>query len=776
MSLDGQAWLRVVRSEVAHGQLKSIDVETARRSHGVLDVLSAADLDTVPVIPGRPGLGPPSLAPYRQPVLAMDRVRYVGEPVAVVIAEDPYLAEDAADLVRVDIDPLVVATDISQHGSGTVWQGESGDTLFQLRGRCGDVEAAFERADVIVSAEMTVPRQTGLPLECRGLVAQWLDGGRCLHLWGPTKLIAFTRITLADLFGIDRDNVVCHPVDVGGMFGVRGEFYPEDFLVPWAARMVSRPVKWVEDRREHLVAINHAREQRHRIELAVSSKGKLLALRDNVSMDVGAYVRPVGNLLASLCLRTLPGPYGWAAVDLRCVGVATNKTPVGTMRGPAIAETTFAREHAIDLAAHRLGLDPVEMRMRNLLTHDNLPHRFNLGPDIGVLEYDGEDYAALFAQFLERADHRSVLDQIDTRRAAGEKVGVGVACFVEGTGSGVAESVTMQLTVEGRFRVAALAVEVGQGLTDMVAAAAARALGVDAAMVEVSVGDSATHDDGVGTFSSRSTIFLTGAVQDGARRILEIGAKHAAAILDVAAERLTATREGLEANGVLLHWKDLAPITVRGTFRQLAPTHGFGSHMAVASVNPSTWEPRVEQLIVGYDGGDIQDRPAAQGQLIGAAVQGLGGTLFETIQYDADGQPLTTSLIDYVIPTSHEIGVVSSHFLSPPDRSAGAVIRGVGEAGVAGVAGAVVNAVATAVDAPEGALTTLPLTPSVLAESNNRPKTREEPLAVEARAHPDAIPQPTRRHSGYRWLGAISVAGLAVVLWAARRARATRAP
>lgn len=800
VSREGQLWAGVVRSPVGHGDLIDVGVNAARRLPGVHLVLTAADLRPLPLVPGPPRLstrskvlhglaskvpGPVAarvprlrrqpfgraLEAFRQPVLSAGRVRYAGEPVALVVAEDPYVVEDAVDLVDVEISPLPAATVADAPDPPPLWEQTEGNELYRLRADFGDVDACFAAADHVVTAELRVPRQTGLPMECRGLVAEWHDGGRTLHLWGPTKVVSFTRAMLAELFRLHPDQIIVHGVDVGGMFGVRGEFYPEDFLVPWAARLTGRPVKWIEDRREHLQATNHSREQQHRMALALRDDGTLLALRDEVTVDLGAYIRPVGNLIGALTLRALPGPYRWQAMAARCRGIATNKTPVGPMRGPGETEATFARERMIDIAASRLGIDPVELRRRNLLSAGDGSWSMDLGRDLGRLEYDAEDYRELFDDFLERADYGRRREEVAARQRRGEDVGLGAACYVAASGSGGSETVTMDLTTEGRFRVATTAAEVGQGLTDMLAGVTAQALGVNPDALDVSVGDSSAHAGGVGTFSSRSTVYLSGAVVDGADKLLAIARRRAAEALGTRAGRsLTPTPEGLTVGGELLPWKELAPITVQGRYKPRYVgwhiAHGFGVQLAVTRIDPETFEPRVEDLVVGYDCGDVADLPAVRGQLVGGAVQGLGGALFEALRYTEDGQPASSTLVDYGVPTFGEVERVTAHVLSPRDRSPGTVKRGVGEAGIMGAAAAITNAAAAALGRSGEALTDLPLTPDLLMSARSGPPAATMP----GQAPPAAAPARSRLALAVGTL----VAGVAVgwTLW--RRARRSK--
>ena len=748
----GQLWLGVVRSPVASGRLAAVETGPAARLPGVHAVLTARDCLPVPAIPIRVH-GRPGLERFLQPVLAEDEVRYVGEPVAVVVADDPYVAEDAVELVDVEV----------EHAEPFLG-GRSAPpelVMYEAHGEQGPLEAAFERAAVVVEADLSVGRQTGLPIETRGLVAEWR--GPELHLWGPTKFLYFTRTTLSAMLEVDLAAVHCHPVDVGGMFGVRGEFYPEDFLVPWAARLVGRPVKWIEDRREHLMATNHSREQTHRCAVAVARDGTLLALRDDAVVDMGAYVRPIGARMVDLAAHTMPGPYRWEAYSVRAAGVATNKTPVGTMRGPGTFETTFVRERLLDMAAARLGLDPLELRRRNLLRADELPRELPMGPHAEV--YDAGDYHATLDALLERARYGGLRAEVERRRGSGEAVGLGLACFVEHSGLGGEESVELSLSEDGRLELRTAATDVGQGLADTVAAVAAETLGVPARQVDVVTADERLEGRSRGTFSSRSTIFVGSAARDACLRLLHEARARAAATLGCRADDVAVGEHGLAGGGGTVGWSDVAPLEVVGRHVMEHPTYGFGVHVAIASVDRDTAEVRTERLVVGYDAGRAIDPPAATAQLAGGALMGIGGALHEQLVYAPNGEPLSTNFMNYVAPTSAERPAVEAHVLETcpsPGNPLGA--RGVGEAGIVGVGAAVANATADALGrAADPVLVELPLTP-------DRVGALVEPAWTAAAG-------PTRPRPASA--GAIALAGLCgavagLAVWAVRRRHTDR--
>jgi carbon-monoxide dehydrogenase large subunit len=709
----GQVSARVVRSEQAHGRLVAVDVGEAAAAPGVLAVLTARDLredlGAVPRLPVRL-LESPAMRARRQPVLAEDRVRYVGEPVALVVAETAYLAEDAADLVRVEIDELPVSVRAGD-GEPALWDDGPGNELVSFHGVHGDLAAAAATADCLVELDVAVQRHTGLPLETRGLLAEWSEG--TLHLWGPTKYVRFTGAAVADALGVAPRDVVVHRVDVGGMFGVRGEVYPEDVLVPWAARRLGRPVGWVEDRREHMVAINHSREQRQRIRVAVAADGRLLGLGADAVVDLGAYPRPIGGRYVQLVPEHVAGPYRWPAVDVRARGIASNKTPVGTMRAPVAFEVAFARERALDVVARRLGMDPVELRLRNVLTAHDMPYELHLGDEVPAPRFESGDPAATVRRVLDAVDLPALRAAAARRRRDGELVGLGVGVFAEASGGGLSETVELQLDTTGTFVLGTSAAEVGQNLEDMARTVLAGALTVDPSDVAVLSGDSRAHDGGNGTFGSRSTMFVGSAAADAAATLLADLRARAAERLGVAEADLTRTPDGFAGptgEGVLL--KELAPASAQGMHRMPESALGWGLHLAQVSVARTSGAVRVERLLVAYDCGRAIDPESARAQLAGGAIQGLGGTLLEELRYDEIGQPLSTTFMDYLLPSAGDVPEVEVHLLElAPSGLNPLGAKGVGEAGVVGVAAAVSNAVADALGPAGDRLCSLPITP-----------------------------------------------------------------
>ena len=668
----GQLWARIVRSPFAHGRLVGIDIAAALVSPGVVDIFTAADIADVRIPIRLPFAETPSANEHLQPPLARDTVRYVGEPIAVVVAESAAAAEDAAELVvpHIEAEPAVVDV-IAAERAGAVVE--------RVPMRYGDVDAAFADAAVVVRRRLRMHRHTGVPLETRGLVAE-LDDGR-LTVWGAAKVKHFNRAVLAEMLGLPADALRLVEVNVGGAFGVRGEFYPEDYLVPLAARRTGRAVKWIEDRYEHFVATNHAREQVHEIEVAAAADGRLLAFRDRAWCDQGAYVRTQGILPALLPAMHLPGPYAWDAFEIESIGVTTNRTPVGTYRGPGATEATFVRERMLDVVARQLGIDPVELRRRNLIPGDRMPFVYDFGPAAPPLVYETGDFRAFFERLLEESGY----EQLRSERGPGTVIGV--AAFVEVGGVGPFEHAWI-VPQDGRYRVRVGVASVGQGVETVLAQIAADELGVPLDEVCVEYHDTDDVPEGFGAFASRSTVLAGNAVAVAARDLREKAGRDLAG---AAAELAAAGLRG------------------EGTFEKENPSFSFGANLSLVAVDEVTGKVTPLRHAVAFDVGRAINPVLVHGQLAGAAAQGIAGALYEELVYDDDGNPLTTSFLDYQMPTAAELPAVEVIAIEHPTPTNPLGIKGAGEAGMNGAPAAVANAVADALSLPEDAVTSLPL-------------------------------------------------------------------
>ena len=716
----GQLVARIVRSPVAHGVILGIDVAEALAVDGVHAVITAADLPDFR-IPLRMPLGhPPLLERALQPPLAIDRVRYVGEPVAVVVAETQGIAEDAAALVFADIDALAAVTSCEQAlaADGAVLHESVGsNTIDELRWRRGDIAAVFASADVVVRQSYATNRQTGAPLETRGLVAEYDEALERVTVWGAAKVKHFNRGVTAAFLGLPEDAVNLVECEVGGGFGVRGELYPEDLLIPWLARHVRRPVQWIEDRLENLVATNHSRQQEHVLEIAATRDGKLLGFRDTARSDIGAYVRTHGALVQWATTSQLPGPYDWAGYEVDHRLVVTNKTPTGTYRGPGGTEASFVRERLIDQLADELGLSPIELRRENFIRPDQFPYCIEYDEGDGAYQHDTGDYPHLWDSMVERADVAAMELAIAGRRSAGELVGLGTAAFAEVAVVGPWEQARVTAGIDGRFTVALGVSSLGQGLRTALGQLAAELLEVPFERIVIDYSSTDATPWGFGAFASRVTVVGGNAIAVAVEDLKQRGREVAADRLGVDPSEVAVEPGGVlvASSGGSVTFAELGVeghgVEGRGRFEKPALSVGFGATLAVVSLDPKTGRPTVERLLLACEVGRPINPMLVEGQLVGAAIQGLGGALFENLRYDEGGQPLSTTFADYMLPTSTDVPVVEVVTDGTPVTTNPLGLGAAGENGIYGVAPAVANAVADALGRRAGTITTLPVTP-----------------------------------------------------------------
>ena len=736
IDLPGQLWMRVVRSTYAHGRVVRIDPSAAAAMAGVRLVLTGADVAHIEPIPLRlpfDGLG---LERALQPVLAQERVRYVGEPVALILAEDPYLAEDAAEAVIVDIEPLDAVVDMFRALSQPSLWSDSSNELCVLEKGYGDTASAFERAERVVTTEVAIGRHSGVPLETRGLVCD-IDTGRDeLTVWGATLVTHYHRKVLARLLGRSLTSIHMRSTDAGGSFGVRGDFFPEDFLVAHAAVLAGRPVKWIEDRAENLTTTNHAREQTHHMRGAFDSEGRLLGLEAEVWHNKGAYIRPTGVIVSELTLGLIPGPYRLPAYASKIHVITTNKTPVGPYRAPGRYELTVAREQLLDLAAVEFDLDPVEIRRRNLLTSEELPYEpgFELAGESFLL--DSGDFIGLIDQAGAKYDEwRDELASVN-----GDRRGIGLSVFMDKSGLGLYETGAVDIDTTGAVRVFIGGASSGQGIETVMAQIAADELGVDPADIQVIYGDSDLVPDGVGSWSSRSTVIGGAAVQTAARHTADKAKRIAADLLEAATDDLILADgrvhvAGAPAKSVTLGQIAEACGTLEAVERGEAPGLGarevhidermnypYGAVVVDASLDSESGQVRLHRVWLGCEVGKAVNPMLVEGQVLGGFAQGLGGALLEEFTFDENGQPLAANFMDYLMPTAADLPPIETAILEnapTPTNPLGA--KGAGEAGIAGAGGAIAAAVGHALG-DAGAVGALPITPDwVLTQLAARP-------------------------------------------------------
>ncbi|MDQ3156824.1 MAG: xanthine dehydrogenase family protein molybdopterin-binding subunit [Actinomycetota bacterium] len=715
---------RIVRSQVAHGEIVGIDTTRARALPGVMAVVTAADLPADLRIPVRLKVQNVDLDSYLQPVLASSTVRYVGEPVAVVVAEDAYLAEDAAQLVEVDIDERDVLLDMDEVPVDRI--------IADFRLGFGDVEAAFAAADHVVTLDFTVGRHSAIPMETRALTVNYAVATDSMEIFGATKVPVFNCKVLAEMLHMDESAIRMHAVDAGGGFGVRGEFYPEDFLIPWLARRLRQPVGWVEDRAEHFMAINHSREQRHHIEAALDRDGLILGLRDDVRHDNGAYVRTHGIIVPELTLAMLPGPYRVPAYEGRVRVMLTNKTPCGTYRAPGRFEGTTAREQLLDLAAATLGMDRIGLRRKNLLTVGELPHARamnTLGTDVVL---DSGDYVRLFDSALARADELGWSEELERGRAEGRRLGLGVSVFLEKSGLGPHETADVQITSTGRIRVHSGGTSFGQGIETVLAQIAADQFGVSIDLVDVVNGDTLLQPHGAGSWASRSTVLSGSAVRGAGREVADRLRDLGSRMLELSPGDLEVADGVVRVRGATTNaltfaevWRAAQPgsiwlgpdepagLSARHRFSVDHMTYPYGAHICLVEVDPGTGAVEVLRYLVAYEVGRAVNPALVEDQLRGGVAQGVGGALFEQFRYDPAGQPQATTFMDYLMPTASEIPDVEIVLREDAPTSTNPLgVRGAGEGGLTGSGAALASAVSDALGLPS--MSELPMHPAAL--------------------------------------------------------------
>src|SRR5580700_5082368 len=725
-----QLHMRIARAAHAHGRIVAIDTAAARALPGVYAVWTAADIAAVPPIDFREG-SIPALDPYRQPVLAKARVRYVGDPVAAIFAADPYVAEDAADLVTVEIEELPPLID-AQVAPVEFSPGHSSEAAV-IRQGYGDVDAAFQQAAHVVELELAIGRHSGVPLETRGAIGRYDAARGILELHGAAKVPHRNQELLSRMLNIPPSHIHVHEAHVGGGFGIRGELYPEDVLVCVAAKRFKRAVKWIEDRREHLIAANHSRQQKHKIRAAVDDNGVILAIDDLYYHDQGAYIRTHATRVVHMTAGILPGPYRVPAY--RAIGLfrLTNKTPAATYRAPGRYETTFVRERLVDAIAAQLGIDRIEIRRRNAIGPEEMPYPRPLEALGEEIHYDTGDYVGLLDKLFAKIGWDELNAAVRKRKANGELVGIGVAMFVEKSGLGPMDGVKISIDTSGAVEVLTGGASIGQGFETVMAQVAADALGVDYQRCRVIHGQTDLIPFGIGAHASRATVMTASATHIAALNVrakaLEVAAELLQCspdLLDIAdgevsrrdrsggaSISLGKIAQNLTPTSKFLNGRDPG-LSADGWFRTEHQVYPYGCNVAVVTVDRETGNVTVERYCIAYDIGRAINPALVEGQIVGGFAQGFGGALFEEFAYSERGDPLAATFADYLLPAVHETPkpeVMLREDYDTPLNPLG--IKGAGESGITAVGATIASAIDDAIGIP-GAVTQLPVTPQRL--------------------------------------------------------------
>jgi carbon-monoxide dehydrogenase large subunit len=718
LTREGLLHAAILRSQVAHGVIRSIDLSAARAREGVVAVITAADIGPdIPTIPLRQE-PLPALRAYQQPVIGRDKVRYVGEPIAVVLAESAALAEDALESIRLEIEQLPAVADraAARRNNVLLFEATGTNVASTVTAVRGDVERAFANAHYVRRERFKVQRHAAVPMEPRGLLAEWDAARGELTVSGAAKVPFPNRRMLARMLSLPETSIRMLEYDVGGGFGARGEFYPEDFLIPFAATLTGRPVKWIEDRRENLMATNHARDAECELAIACDPGGRILALRGEAYTDLGAYLRTVGATASRNIAQVMSGPYRIPDIRVDVGLVMTNKTPSGTYRGPGRFEADFFRERLFDIAARELAIDPVDFRRRNLIGAAEMPYPL---AKILVLDVETECDSGDYQMTLDRCLAEfgwAEKSGLQGKLMDGRYHGLAVGCYIEGGASGPKETARLKLEPDGSVAVFVGSSSVGQGLETVCAQIAADALELPMDRIKGVFHGSTDHvSEGFGSYSSRSVVM-------GGSAIVLAAAKLRAAIAAAAARRLgcsidattidQGTARGPDGEAIALAELAGDNISAEASFASNKRTYSYGAHAAHVAVDPKTGQVELIDYVAVEDVGRIINPLTLHGQCIGAVVQGLGGALLEHFVYDSDAQLLTGSLADYLMPTATDFPAIRAVALeeSPaPHNPLGA--KGAGEGGTIPVGGVIANAVAAALSSLRIEPRELPLSP-----------------------------------------------------------------
>jgi aerobic carbon-monoxide dehydrogenase large subunit len=725
LELPGMQHARFVRSPLAHAAVVEIEIEAAREMPGVREVVTGADPELPPPLVA-PNENPNAYPPSR-PLLAGEVVRFAGEPVAVVIADSPYAAEDAAARVEVALEARPALTDPVAAADGQpLHEHHSSNVLFESPFAVGDVDEAFERAAVTIEREFRNPRLCATPIETRGTIAA--PEGPGVRIWastqGPHKLAQIVAETL----GVPRALVWVTTTDVGGGFGQKAHVYPEDLLVAWLARRLDAPVKWIEDRSENLLAASHARDTAVRISAAADADGRLLALDVDVTCDQGAYgVYPHGHILEALGTPAMiPGPYRLANYRSRGRTVVTNKCPEGAYRGVGLPVAAFVHERLMDVLAGVLGIDRAEIRRRNLVSADEMPY-----VTVTSQRYDSGDYGRAMETALQMIGYEGFAAEQAAARQEGRLLGLGISCYVEYTGMGSSvfqgrgmtgingfDGAFVSLGADGIVTVRTTVPGIGQGIATAYTQLTADELGLPLDRVVVHYSDTRYGElDGTGAFASRGVVSGGGAIAEATAKLRERLIEDAADRLGLAADRLEIVDGAVRAAGdpaSAVAVADLAADAEPGqyeagaTYDPPSPAYPYATHACIVEVDPESGAVGLVRYVVVEDCGRLINPTIAEGQTHGAVAQGIGGATAESVIYDRDGQMLNASLMDYLVPTASEIPALELEHLQIPAPESPYGAKGIGEGGTLAPSGAIANAVSDALGVE---MNELPLTP-----------------------------------------------------------------
>jgi carbon-monoxide dehydrogenase large subunit len=733
-----------VRSPYAHARIKSIDPSKALEREGVVAVYTAGDLGDYwcngPLLVSPPPVEGTVFHERTQPILAHDKVRHVGEPIAVIIAQSRYLAEDALMDILVEYEPLPAVVDMQQAlepESALIHEDLESNLAAYVKQEKGNYAQAKEHADLILKRELYYDHGTAAAMENRGIVASWDDRANRLTVWDTTQAPIPIRNGLAGMLGLSENQVQVIAPFIGGGFGPKiMMFYPEEMMIPWIAIQLDQPIKWIEDRAENFVATTQERDQIHEAEIALTKEGKILGVKDSFIHDSGAY-DPYGLTVPLNSQCTLLGPYDIPNYDSEFKAVFTNKPIVTPYRGAGRQHGVFVIERLLDLAAKELGIDLVEIRRRNFISPDDFPYDNEvIFQDFRPLVYDSGNYELSLDKALDLIGYDKFVNEVQPKlRAQGRHVGIGLVAYVEGTGIGPYEGARVQVQASGKVAVATGVGTQGQGHFTSFAQIVADHLGVDIADVEVITGDTDQFHWGTGTFASRGAVVAGNAINEAAKDVRRKILRFASDLLEAAEEDLELEGghvqvKGVPASGISLGELATQANPLRGAVKPgsepgLEATNYFGPesgatangvHAMIVEIDPETMAIDVQKIVVVHDCGAVINPLILDGQVHGGVAQGIGNAFYEKLDFDENGQLLNGSFMDYLIPTAQDVPPIEvghEETLSPLNPMG---VKGAGEAGAIPIGPLFAQALENALNVPGLEILEIPLSPSRLWE------------------------------------------------------------
>jgi aerobic carbon-monoxide dehydrogenase large subunit len=733
-----------IRSPLAHARIRAVDLSAAAAAPGVALALSGPELvKLLPPLPDTQLALPSKWSSHvqhefhnpQQPGLAHDKVRHVGEAIAVIVAESRYAAEDAAALVNLDLEelPAVVSVEAALRDGAPVIHEHLRTNLFGAFSIAkGNAEMALAGAPHRLQRQFYHHRYAAMPIECRGVAALHDPRTDTITIWSATQVVHWVRREVAAILGLPEARVRCLALDVGGGFGVKGHVYPEDLVIPFLARRLGRPVRWIEDRHEHLMSAAHSRDQLHDVEVGFDDDGRIHALRDHFIVDCGAW-NPIGGGVPYNTAAHLTGPYKIDHLAVSARTAATNKVPNTAYRGAGRPEAVFVMERIIDLVAGNLGLESSEVRRRNMVRAEEMPYRSGiLYRDGEPIVYDSGDYPAGLQQALEAVGGVAAFRQRQREmRRRGRYLGLGIGCYVEGTGVGPFEGATVRIDPSGKVYVSSGASSQGQGMETIFAQIVADAWCVTPEDVVISLADTAAIPAGSGTFASRTTVTLSAAIHHASERLREKAFEIAANVLECAPADLELRDGGVGVVGVpgaalslgrLAHaarpgWDHGRPQGIAAGLEETyyweppTVTWSYAAHAVIVEVDPDTGRIVIDKYAIAHDCGVVVNPLLVEGQIAGGTVQGIGGALLEEMTYDTEGQLLSGSLADYLVPTASDVPdmrMIHQHKPSPLNPLG---VKGVGEGGAVAPPAAIANAICDALSPFGVEFNTTPIKP-----------------------------------------------------------------